>query len=58
MEATLQPGPSLNLNDIQGNVAGFNKDHQRVVFLRFADRDSGRRFVGVCTQREGARGGV
>jgi CheY-like chemotaxis protein len=29
--------PTLELADIQGNVlAGFNKDHQRLLFLRFA----------------------
>jgi Dyp-type peroxidase family len=29
-------------DNVQGNVAGFNKDHQRLVFLRFADQASGR----------------
>ncbi len=32
-------------DNVQGNVAGFNKDHQRLVFLRFADQASGRAFL-------------
>lgn len=52
MESSTQPpeAPGLALNDIQGNVAGFNKDHQRFVFLRFKDRDTARRFVKVCVR--------
>jgi Dyp-type peroxidase family len=33
------------LRAIQGNLAGFNKDHQRFVFLRFTDTVSARNFV-------------
>jgi Dyp-type peroxidase family len=35
-----------NRRDIQGNVVGFNKDHQRFVLLAFADQASGRAFLG------------
>jgi Dyp-type peroxidase family len=38
---TAAPDP----DNVQGNVAGFNKDHQRLVFLRFADQASGRAFL-------------
>jgi deferrochelatase/peroxidase EfeB len=31
--------------DIQGGLIGFNKDHQRIVFARFADAASGRAFL-------------
>jgi Dyp-type peroxidase family len=33
------------LTQIQGNIAGFNKDHQRFVYLLFADAASGRAFL-------------
>jgi Dyp-type peroxidase family len=40
--------PDLNLENIQGNVlAGFNKDHQRMVFFRVGDRDRARRWLGT-----------
>jgi hypothetical protein len=38
--------PTLPLNDIQGNLAGFNKDFQRFVFLSFPDEPSGRGLLG------------
>lgn len=41
----------LALDQIQGNIAGFNKPHQRFVFLRFPDVAAGRRFLHV-TRRE------
>jgi Dyp-type peroxidase family len=48
--APQQPVPSttltLPLNDIQGNLAGFNKDFQRFVFLSFPDEQSGRGLLG------------
>jgi Dyp-type peroxidase family len=34
-------------DNVQGNVAGFNKDHQRLVFLRFADQASGCAFLAA-----------
>jgi Dyp-type peroxidase family len=38
--------PELNLENIQGNgLAGFNKDHQRLVFFRVGDRDRARRWL-------------
>ncbi len=37
----------LALDDIQGNLlAGFNKDHQALLFLEFASADAGRRWLG------------
>jgi Dyp-type peroxidase family len=44
--APLSPAlPPEALFQIQGNIAGFNKDHQRFVYLLFADRHSGRAFL-------------
>jgi Dyp-type peroxidase family len=46
--ATDIPGSAADqpdLRDIQGNLIGFNKDHQRLVFLRFADQATGRAFL-------------
>lgn len=37
----------LDLREIQGNIAGFNKDHQRFVFLRFPDKAAAQGFVRV-----------
>jgi Dyp-type peroxidase family len=34
-----------DLRQIQGNLVGFNKDHQRFIFLRFADQGSARAFL-------------
>src|SRR5437764_479930 len=40
------PGtPSPDATDIQGNLVGFNKDHQRLVFVGFADAASGKAFL-------------
>jgi Dyp-type peroxidase family len=40
--------PEINLANIQGNVlAGFNKDHQRLLFFRFTDRDRARRWLAT-----------
>jgi hypothetical protein len=36
--------PALELNEIQGNIVGFNKDHQRFVFLRSRVRKPHRDF--------------
>lgn len=41
----------LELHEIQGNIAGFNKDHQRFVFLRFPSKDAAQGFLRV-TLRE------
>lgn len=38
--------PPEVLAEIQGNIAGFNKDHQRFVYLLFADEGSARAFLG------------
>jgi Dyp-type peroxidase family len=35
------------LSDIQGGIIGFNKDHQRLVYLDFPDASSGRQFLGL-----------
>jgi Dyp-type peroxidase family len=34
-----------DLRDIQGNLVGFNKDHQRFVFLQFGDQQIARGFL-------------
>lgn len=47
-----QPVPGsndLDPQDIQGNMVGFNKDHQRLVFLRFPDAASGKAFLQAVT---------
>jgi Dyp-type peroxidase family len=33
--------------NVQGNVAGFNKDHQRLVFIGFTDQVTARAFIAV-----------
>ncbi|MGI8429684.1 MAG: Dyp-type peroxidase [Solirubrobacteraceae bacterium] len=44
------PGPSdPDPQDIQGNMVGFNKDHQRLVFLGFPDTASGKAFLQAIT---------
>jgi Dyp-type peroxidase family len=38
--------PTVELADVQGNVlGGFNKDHQRLLFLRFGDGGAARRWL-------------
>jgi Dyp-type peroxidase family len=37
----------LELSEIQGNIVGFNKDHQRFVFLRFPSKEAGQAFLRV-----------
>jgi Dyp-type peroxidase family len=40
--------PKLDLANIQGNVlAGFNKDHQRLLFFRVGDGDQARRWLST-----------
>jgi Dyp-type peroxidase family len=40
--------PEINLANVQGNVlAGFNKDHQRLLFFRLADRVRARRWLST-----------
>jgi Dyp-type peroxidase family len=36
-----------NLKDIQGNLVGFNKDHQRLLFTNFADAAAGKAFLAA-----------
>ncbi len=43
----VQPGPALALDQIQGNIAGFNKPHQRFVFLGFPDKAAAQAFLRV-----------
>jgi Dyp-type peroxidase family len=47
MEASTAPPavPHINRDNVQGNLAGFNKDHQRFVFLQFPDAGNGRAFL-------------
>jgi deferrochelatase/peroxidase EfeB len=49
--ATAVVSQPLELNEIQGNIAGFNKDHQRFVFLRFPSLAAAQGFLRV-TLRE------
>jgi Dyp-type peroxidase family len=42
-----EAAPILELDEIQGNIAGFNKDHQRFVFLRFPSREAAQGFLRV-----------
>jgi hypothetical protein len=46
MEATANT-TMLDPGNIQGNLAGFNKDHQRFLFLRFPDKAAGQAFLLV-----------
>src|SRR5947208_11030654 len=40
--------PQINLDNVQGNVlAGFNKDHQRLLFFRLGDRESARTWLAT-----------
>jgi Dyp-type peroxidase family len=39
----------LDPSNIQGNLAGFSKDHQRFVFLQFPDKGSGQAFLAAIT---------
>lgn len=46
------PAPNAaehDLQDIQGNMVGFNKDHQRLVFIGFPDAVSGKAFLSAIT---------
>jgi len=46
----LRDGPDAD--EIQGNIlAGFNKDHQSFLFLRFADQSSGRAWLSALGPR-------
>jgi Dyp-type peroxidase family len=45
MEAETTAESQLALDQIQGNIAGFNKPHQRFVLLAFSDRDGGMKFI-------------
>lgn len=38
--------PVLAIDNIQGNIVGFNKDHQTLLFLRVADADQFRAWLG------------
>lgn len=51
MEASGIDQRALALDQIQGNIAGFNKPHQCFVFLRFPDKAAAQRFLHV-TRRE------
>ncbi|MGN6202751.1 MAG: hypothetical protein ACTHNY_10150, partial [Solirubrobacterales bacterium] len=50
MEASVE-GQALQLDQIQGNIAGFNKPNQRFVFLRFPDKAAGQHLLRA-THRE------
>jgi len=39
--------PHLDPYNVQGNLVGFNKDHQRFVFVAFADRSGGQKFLAA-----------
>jgi Dyp-type peroxidase family len=43
-------GTSPDGANVQGNIAGFNKDHQRLVFLGFADQATGRAFLAAIVE--------
>jgi Dyp-type peroxidase family len=51
MEASGTVGQVIALDQIQGNIAGFNKPFQRFVFLRFPGKAEAQRFLHV-TRRE------
>lgn len=53
MAVNPQPAPAPgdpDPQDIQGNMVGFNKDHQRLVFLGFPDAASGKAFLQAIAQ--------
>ena len=37
--------PVLAVDNIQGNIAGFNKDHQTMIFLKITDAENFRRWL-------------
>jgi Dyp-type peroxidase family len=43
--AAANPELRHELHDIQGNLIGFNKDHQRLLFINFTDQATGRAFI-------------
>lgn len=46
MPASTQQRPSAaDLRDIQGNLVGFNKDHQRLLFIAFPSPAAGKAFL-------------
>ena len=45
MEASTGAAAHIERHDVQGNLVGFNKDHQRFVFLQFPDAANGREFL-------------
>jgi Dyp-type peroxidase family len=49
LEATIANDLDIKASaaDIQGNVVGFNKDHQRLLFAHFPDTEAGRAFLGA-----------
>jgi Dyp-type peroxidase family len=51
MAVNPQPAPGAHpaLKDLQGNLVGFNKDHQRLVFVNFPDAASGKAFLQAIT---------
>ncbi|MCU1488414.1 MAG: hypothetical protein JWN67_5160, partial [Actinomycetia bacterium] len=50
--AAADPDPTIELADIQGNVlAGFNKDHQRLLFLRFGETAAARRWLAAVVEQ-------
>jgi len=54
MAVNPQPAPGPNdpdLQDIQGNMVGFNKDHQRLVFLSFPTLPQARLFCRRLPRR-------
>jgi deferrochelatase/peroxidase EfeB len=53
--SSTQASPHPDPNNVQGNVVGFNKDHQRFVFLAFADGAAAQQFL-VALESELASG--
>src|SRR3954466_8297622 len=43
--ASTQRPEKADRDDIQGNLVGFNKDRQRLLFLNFPNQESGRKFL-------------
>jgi Dyp-type peroxidase family len=47
-----QIDPNLQLDEIQGNVlAGFNKDHEALIFVRFGDTGPAQGWIGQLARR-------
>jgi Dyp-type peroxidase family len=58
VEATPATAPALELAEIQGNIPGFLKPHQRFVFLSFPDKQAAQGFLHALVREIDTAGDV